>query len=74
MLRKIGEAVRKWPNGLHVFIFPKIMIPMWGRLLFKVDDLVVYDSPGGKFWSFSMHKLFVLVFFFIHSSHIDLGG
>ena len=42
MLRKLGEAEHKRPNGLHVFIFPKLMIPVRERLLFNMADLVVY--------------------------------
>ena len=46
---QLGEAVKKCPNSLHVFIFPKLMIPVWGRRLFKMDDLVVYGLPGATF-------------------------
>ena len=62
MFRKLGEAVQKCPNIFHDFIFPKLMVPVWGRLLFKMADLVVYVPPGEIFWPYSMHKSFVIGF------------
>ena len=59
VLRQLWEAVHKRTNSLHVFICPKFMIPMYGRLLFKMDDLVVYVPPGEMFWPSSMHESFV---------------
>ena len=47
VLIQLGEAVQKRPNSLHVFICTKLMIPLWGRLMFKMADLVVYGPPGG---------------------------
>ena len=61
-LRQLWEAVQKWPNSLHVFICLKLMVTVWGRLLFKMSDLVVYSPPGGNFWLLSMHESFVLSF------------
>ena len=40
------------------------MFPVWGRLMYKVDELVVYNPLGAKFWPTSMCKSFVLVFGF----------
>ena len=48
VLRQLGEAVHKLPNILHVFIFPKLMIPVRERLLFNMADLVVYVPLGEK--------------------------
>ena len=41
-LMKIGEAVQKWTNSLHVFISPKLMVMVWGRMIFNMIYLVVY--------------------------------
>ena len=41
LLSKLGEAVHKHLNILNAFILPKLIIPMWGSLLFKMADLVV---------------------------------
>ena len=59
----------KWTNRLHVFICPKLMITVWGRLLFKMADLVVYGPLGEIFWSSSMHKYFFLGFVYPLISH-----
>ena len=48
VLRQLGEAVHKRTNRLHVFIFPNLMVLVWGRLIFKIADLVVYGPPGGR--------------------------
>ena len=53
---KFGEAIQKWLKRLDVFIYPKIMMPVWGRLLLKVDDLVVSSPPGETFYPSSMHE------------------
>ena len=62
VLSKLGEDVHKQPNSLHVFICPKLMILMWERLMFKMDDLVLYGPSGAKFWLSSMQESFVLGF------------
>ena len=62
MLRKLWEAVHKRSNSLHVFIFLKFMMPVWVRMLLKIDEFVVYVPPGEMFWPSSMHKSFVLGF------------
>ena len=49
VLRKLGEPVHKRPNSLHVFIFPRLMMPVWGRLLLKMDHFVVYGPTGELF-------------------------
>ena len=64
LYQELGEFVHKRTTGLHVFICPKLMIPVQERLLFKMVDLVVYVPPGETFWSSSMHKSFVLGFVF----------
>ena len=46
---KFGEAIQKWLKRLDVFIYPKIMMPVWGRLLLKMDHFVVYGPPGELF-------------------------
>ena len=40
------------------------MMPVWGRVLLKMSNLVVYGPPGVKFWPPSMHNSFVLGFYF----------
>ena len=30
VLRKLVESVHNQPKSLHVFIFPKLMMPVWG--------------------------------------------
>ena len=47
VLRKLGDAVHKHLNSSHIFICPKLMMPVWVRLLFNTVDLVVYGPPGG---------------------------
>ena len=49
--RQLEEDVHKRPNSLHVFICHKLMMMVWGRLLFKMVDFVVYGPPGRNFWS-----------------------
>ena len=46
VLSKLGEAVHKQPNSLHVFICTKLMIPVWVSLLLKMTDLVIYGPLG----------------------------
>ena len=51
VLRKLGKAVHKRPESLHIFKFSKTMLPLWSKLIYKVEDLVVYPPPlsgGGK--------------------------
>ena len=62
VLRKIGEAGHKQPNRLYVFISHKLMMKVWGRLLIKMADLVVYVPPGEMFWPSSMNESFVIGF------------
>ena len=69
MLRKLGESMHKHPISLHVFICPKLTMPVWGRPLFNMAEFVVYDPPGAKFCPSSMHKLFVLGFIYPLISH-----
>ena len=38
VLRQLGRAVQKQPNRLHVFIFTKLVMPVWGRLMFNMND------------------------------------
>ena len=64
VLRKLGEAVHKQPNSLHLFICPKLMMSVWGNMLFKMAELVAYVPPGDNFSPFSMHKSFFLGFIF----------
>ena len=73
LLSQLGEAVHKRANRLHVFICTKLMMPVWGRLLFKMADLVVYGPPEAKFWPSSMYESFVLGLF-SPSSHTGIGG
>ena len=54
--------MHKRPNSLNSFICPKLMMPVWGSILFKMAELVVYGPPGAKFWPSSMHELFVIGF------------
>ena len=54
VLRQLGEAMHKRPNILHV-IYPKLMMLLWGWLLFKMSDLVVYGPQGATFWPSSMN-------------------
>ena len=49
VLMQLGEAVHKRPNILYVYICPNMMVQVWGRLLFKVTDLVVYGPPGAHY-------------------------
>ena len=37
VLRQLGEAVNKRPNSLRVFISLKLMMTVWGSLLFKIS-------------------------------------
>ena len=62
MLRQLWEAVQKRTSSLHVFICNKLMMPVWGRLLFNMASFMVYGPLGESFWLSSMHKLFVLGF------------
>ena len=45
--RKLGEAIHKQPNSLIVFIYPKLIIWVFGRMMFKMADLVLYGPTGG---------------------------
>ena len=63
VMRKLREAVHTWPKILHIFIFIKLMMMVWGGLLLNMADLVVYGPPEAKFWPSSMHKLFVIELF-----------
>ena len=76
VLRKLGKAVHKRPNNLHGLICLKVMMPVWGRLLLNTDDLVIYGSPGGMFWPYSMHEFLVLGFIslLIPHRHWQLRG
>ena len=65
VLKKLWEAVNKHPNSLHVFIFPKLMMTVRGRLLLNMAGLVVYGPPGEKFWSSSIHESFVIGFIYL---------
>ena len=47
VLRQLWEAVSKLPNSLHVFILPKLIMPVWEIMMFKIDELVLYGPPGG---------------------------
>ena len=49
VLRKLGEAVQKYTNSLDVFILTKLMMPVRGKMMFKMADLVVYGPPGACF-------------------------
>ena len=60
LLRQLGEAMYKQPNILHVLIFLKLIMPVWGRLLFNIAGLVVYGAPAANFWLYSMHESSVL--------------
>ena len=64
VLRQLWEAVHKHTNSLHVFICPRLMMPVWGRLMLKMVDLVVYVPPGEMFWPSSMHESFVICFIY----------
>ena len=72
VLRKLEEAVHKWPNKFDVFIIPKLMMMVWGRLILNMYDLVVYIPQGAKFWPSLMHEYFVIVFNL--SFQTSLGG
>ena len=48
LLRQLGEAVQKCPDSLHIFICTKMMLLLWGKLLYKVKYLVLYTPPGGR--------------------------
>ena len=64
MLRKLGESMHKHPISLHVFICPKLMMPVRRRLLLNMAKLVVYVPPGEMFWPSSMHESFVICFIY----------
>ena len=63
VLIQLREAVQKWPDALHLFIWPNLMLPIWGILIYKVVELVVYVPPGSKFLPTSMQEYFVLSLF-----------
>ena len=62
VLGGLGEDVQKRPNSLHGLICPKLMMPVWVRLVLKMADLVVYGPPGGICCPSSMQKSFVVGF------------
>ena len=63
VLRQLGEDVHKRPMRFHVLVCPKLIIPVWGRLLFNVADFLVYVPLGSKIWSSSIHEYFLIGFF-----------
>ena len=55
----------KCPDSLHILICLKLMITLWGTLLYKVIKLFIYAPPppqGVIFWPTSMSNSFVIVF------------
>ena len=70
MLRQLGEAVQKYTNSLHVFILTKLMMPVRGKMMFKMADLVVYGPLGGKVWPSSTQRVVSYWFHFPpHPTH-----
>ena len=41
LLRKLREAVNKRPDSLQILNFSQTMFPLWSKLVYKVEDLVV---------------------------------
>ena len=74
VLRKLEEAVNKWPKILHECICTNLMMPVWGRLLFKLSELVVYIPSGGAARLVIINaKVFCSWVFFTHPTH-DLAA
>ena len=74
VLRQLGEAVHKHTNSFHVLICPKLMMPVWGRLLFNMADWVTNGPQKAIFGHPQcVHQLF-LILSPPPSSHTDLGG
>ena len=70
MLRQLEETVHKQPIRFHSFICLKLMIPVQGRLLSKMANLLVYVPPEEQFWPSSMKEFFVLGFIYPFIAHI----
>ena len=68
-VQEIREGCKNFPKAFIVFICTKLMMMLWGRLLIKIADLVVYIPPGETFWPYSMQKSFVLGFGFTFIPH-----
>ena len=50
---------------IEFFICPKLMMQVWVRLMFNMDNFVVYSPSGGLFWPYLMQNSFVIGFFLI---------
>ena len=57
------EGCARMAHHLACFICPKLMMLVWGRLMLKIDELVVYGPPGGEFWTSSMEESFFWFYF-----------
>ena len=68
LLRKLGEAVNKRPDSLQILNFSQTMFPLWIKLVYKVDDLVVSPPPpfqgGIVFGRLQCTRVLSLVLFF----------
>ena len=46
-----GGGGHKFTDILHIFIYPNLILTLWGRLLYKADDLVLYTPQAGEVWA-----------------------
>ena len=49
------EAIRggcvQTDQQIACFICPKLIMPVWRRIIFNMADLMVYNPPGATFWA-----------------------
>ena len=50
----------KRTESTHVFICPKLMLPLWKRSLHKVADVVLECKAGQAFWPASAHEPLII--------------
>ena len=41
VLIQLGGEFYKFPDNMHIFIFPKLMMTLWGSIMYKVADIVI---------------------------------
>ena len=55
-LEEMRKARHKRQNSLHIFICPRLLTPMWRKLLHKASDVVMELPVGPESWPASMHE------------------
>ena len=65
----IMAGCAKMAKQIAYIYLPKLIMPVWWRLIFMVADVVVYGPLVEKIWSSSMNESFFLDFVFTLIPH-----